>query len=89
MLAHYADGHRRDVTRQAIFKVNDDAAVLGQPARQGGLLRRAEADVIVRYESHVESTRLATVINPDLDFDFARLPRRNFIDEELWKRLHR
>ena len=32
VVAHYADGHRRDVTRQSLFKVNDDAAVVGQPA---------------------------------------------------------
>ena len=54
---------------------------------QATLLRRAEADLIVRYESHVQSVRLATVINPGLAFDFARLPRRNLIDEELLKRL--
>ena len=30
---------------------------------------------------------MATVINPALEFDFGRLPRRNFIDDELYKRL--
>ena len=33
------------------------------------------------------STRLATVINPGLSFDFAKVNRRNFIDDELLKRL--
>ena len=51
------------------------------------MLRRAETDLIVRYQSQVVSTRLATLINPDLKFDFAKLPRRNFIDDELFKRL--
>src|SRR5262249_30327768 len=51
------------------------------------LRRRAETDLIVRYQSQVVSTRLATLINPDLVFDFAKLPRQNFIDDELYKRL--
>jgi hypothetical protein len=87
VLAEYADGHRRDVTRQAIFKVNDDASSSVDPRGKAALLRRGEADVIVRFQSHVESARLASVVNPGLDLDFSRLPRRNFVDEELWKRL--
>jgi hypothetical protein len=43
--------------------------------------------VIVRYQSRVLSARLATAINPALEYDFGRLPRRNFIDDELYKRL--
>ena len=57
------------------------------PQGQVALLRRAETDLIVRYQSHVVSTRLSTVINPDLSFDFSKLKRRNFIDDELFKRL--
>jgi len=51
------------------------------------LRRRAEADLVVCYQSHVLTARLATVINPALEFDFGRMPRRNFIDDELHKRL--
>ncbi len=77
----------RDVTRQALYKVNDDASLSVSPEGRGELLRRAEADVIVRYQSHVQTARLATVVNPALELDFGRLPRRNFIDDELYKRL--
>ncbi len=87
VVAHHADGHDRDVTRLAIFKVNDDAALAISPAGRSQLLKRAEADVIVRYGAHVETARLATVINPDLKFDFGRLPRKNLIDDKLYKRL--
>ena len=87
VVAQHADGHKRDVTRQALYKVNDDASLSVGPDGRGELLRRAEADVIVRYQSHVLSARLATVINPALEFDFGRLPRRNFIDDELYRRL--
>src|SRR5207253_9147341 len=75
VVAHYADGHARDVTRLASFRVNDDSAASVDPEGKAALLRRAETDLIVRYLSHVVSTRLGTLINPDLEFDFAALPR--------------
>ena len=87
VVARYADGHHRDVTRLASYRVNDDSAATIEPTGRAVLLRRAETDLIVRYPSQVASARLATLINPDLAFDFAKLPRRNFIDEELYKRL--
>ncbi len=87
VLAHFADGHSRDVTRLATYKVNDDSAVSVDSQGRAKLLRRAEADLIVRYGSQVVSTRLATLINPDLKYDFAARKRRNFIDDQLFRRL--
>ena len=87
VIAHFADGHERDVTRMASYKVNDDSAASANSTGGVTLLRRAETDLIVRYQSHVVATRLSTVINPGLSFDFAKLKRRNFIDDELFKRL--
>lgn len=87
VVAHYVDGHRRDVTRLAAYRSNDDSTLAVDPNGKATLLQRAEADLVVRYQSQVVAVRLATVINPDLAFDFAKLPRRNVIDEELFKRL--
>lgn len=87
VVAHYADGHERDVTRLSSFRVNDDSALAITPAGKASLLKRAEGDLVVRFQNQVVSTRLATIINPDLDLDFAKLKRRNFIDDELYKRL--
>ncbi|HWE39213.1 MAG TPA: DUF1549 domain-containing protein [Isosphaeraceae bacterium] len=87
VVARFADGHERDVTRLAGYRVNDDTVASIDPNGKAALLRRAEVDLIVRYQSRVVSTRIATLINPDLQYDFARLPRRNFIDDELYKRL--
>jgi len=87
VIACYADGHQRDVTRLASFRVNDDSAASVTPEGRVKQLLRAETDLIVRYQSHVLSTRLATVINPGLSFDFSKVKRRNFIDDELFKRL--
>ncbi len=87
--ARYADGHRRDVTRLASFRVNDDSAAQVDSNGKATLLRRAETDVVVRYQSQVAVARLSTPINPDLAFDFAKVPRRNLnvVDRELFKRL--
>jgi hypothetical protein len=85
--AHYEDGHQRDVTRLATYRVNDDAAGSVTPQGQAALLRRSETDLIVRYQSYVLNTRLGTVINPELAFDFGKLRRTNFVDDELFKRL--
>jgi hypothetical protein len=87
VVAHYSDGHDRDVTRLASFRVNDDSAASVSATGLVRLLERTETDLIVRYQSQVVATRLATVINPALSFDFAKLKRRNFIDDELFKRL--
>jgi hypothetical protein len=87
VVARYADGHERDVTRLASYKVNDDSVASVDPTGRAELLRKAEADLVIRYQSRVVSTRLATLINPDLKYDFAHRARRNFIDDELFKRL--
>ena len=87
VVAQFADGHERDVTRMAIYKTNDDSAARATPEGLVSLLGRAETDLIVRYQSHVVAARLSTVINPNLSFDFAKLKRKNFIDDELFKRL--
>src|SRR5262249_16945110 len=87
VVAEYADGHRRDVTRLASYRVNDDSARWVRPQGRVPLAGRAETDLIVRYQAHVLATRLSTVINPGLALDFSKLNRRNFIDDELFKRL--
>jgi len=87
VMAQYEDGHQRDVTRLALYRVNDDSAARVTPDGRVELLRRAETDLIVRYQSRVLSSRLTTVINPGLVFDFSKLKRGNFVDDELYKRL--
>jgi Protein of unknown function (DUF1553)/Protein of unknown function (DUF1549) len=87
VVAQFADGHTRDVTRLAQFKINDDSAASVTPEGRVTLLRRAETDLIVRYGSQVVASRISTVINPDLKFDFGTLPRKNVVDAELFKRL--
>jgi hypothetical protein len=87
VVAKYADGHERDVTRLAKIAANDDSAASVDEKGSALLKRRAEVDLVVRYQSNVVATRVATLINPDLKFDFAKVPHRNFVDDELFKRL--
>ena len=87
VVARYDDGHERDVTRLSSYRVNDDAALAITPEGKARLLKRAEGDLVVRYQNQVVSTRLAAIINPDLAYDFAKRPRRNFVDDELFRRL--
>ena len=87
VVAHFADGHQRDVTRLATFKVNDDSAASVDAKGKATLLRRSEVDLIVRYGSQVVSSRIAAIVNPGLKFDFAGRTRRNFIDDQLFQRL--
>ena len=87
VLASYEDGHTRDVTRLALFRSNDDSALTITPKGKAKLLRRAEADLVVRFQNQVVSTRVASVINPELNVNFDKLERKNFIDDELYKRL--
>jgi hypothetical protein len=87
VVARYTDGHERDVTRLARFVVNDETTATIDERGKATLSRRAETDLIVRYRSSVLTTRLATLINPDLSFDFTALARKNFVDEELFRRL--
>jgi hypothetical protein len=75
------------VTRLSRFEVRDDATAEVDETGLATLLRRAETDLIVRYRTAVVSSRLASRMNPDLEFDFDGLPRRNLIDEHLFARL--
>lgn len=87
VVARHADGHERDVTRLATYRTNDDSAAVVDEHGRAELLRRAETDLVVRYQSTVLAVRIGSPIHPDLSFDFAALKRRNVIDEELFARL--
>ena len=87
VVASYDDGHARDVTRLAQYKTNDDATVTVDDHGRATLIRRGEADLVVRYGSMVATTRIAATINPGLAHDFAKDPRANFVDDQLLKRL--
>src|SRR5262249_9767448 len=81
VVAKYSDGHERDVTRLASFRSNDDRVVAVDERGLARMRSRGETDVIVRYGSRVVTSRLASPINPELDFDYDSLKRANLIDK--------
>ncbi len=87
VVAEYADGARRDVTRQTLFVSNDPAAVSVGERGLARLLRRGQADVVVRYANRITTTRLAAPFNDRAEFDYSSVPRRNFIDDRVVERL--
>ena len=86
-VARFEDGHERDVSRLASYRTLDEGAATVEVDGRATLLRRAEVDLIVRYQSKVVAVRVAAPINPDLDLDFTSLSRANFIDDALYRRL--
>ncbi len=87
LMARFEDGHERDVTRLAAYRPLDDRMLTATAHGAVSLKNRGEADLVIRYQSFVSSLRAASVVNPDLKYDFASRPRANLIDVELWKRL--
>ncbi len=89
VVARYADGKSRDVTREAFLETgNMDVAT----ANRFGLmtaLRRGEAPILVRYEGAYAATTL-TVMGDRSGFTWKQPPAFNEIDEftaAKWKRM--
>ncbi len=89
--ARYSDGSTRDVTRLTTYQSNDSAVASVDAA---GLVTAGalpgETAVMARYMNHIAVLNVAVpqtgAVDPAV---YAKLPRRNFIDELIWKRLQR
>jgi hypothetical protein len=86
--ACYSDGSRRDVTRLAEFKSNEE----GVAEMEGAVLKTTdsagEAAIMVRYMSQVTVTRVTVPMNKGVPPSaYASLPRANFIDELVYRKL--
>ncbi len=87
VLAHYADGTTREVTREAIITSNNgDVAAVKEATVTG--LRRGEAAVLVRYEGSY-ATRLVTVMGDRTGFVWEPPPEYNFIDHAINAKLRK
>lgn len=87
--ARFSDGSSRDVTRWCAFQSNE-APVAAVDAT--GLVRAGnlpgETSIMVRYRGHI-ATLGVSIPNPApvASEVYARLPRTNFIDELVWRKL--
>ena len=83
--ATFSDGTQRDVTRLAVYEPNNLAA---QVSLNGLVTRRTpgESTVLVRYLDQQVAVHLAFVPERP-DFVWCEPPVRNFIDEQIFKKL--
>ena len=90
VVATYADGSQRDVTREAFLESGNTDVVQTVPDRPGLVeaLRRGEAAVLVRYEGQYAATTL-TVMGDRTGFEWEVPAVNNRIDELVAAKLQR
>src|SRR5689334_14398430 len=88
VVAHYADGSTRDVTREAHFSVSNTEVTEVSPAGVVRGLRRGESALLVRYEG-IYGTALLTIMGDRSGYKWVDVPEHNFIDRHVNAKLRR
>lgn len=90
VVANYADGSQRDVTREAFVESGNTDVLKTLPGHPGLLeaLRRGEAAALVRYEGNYAATTI-TVMGDRAGFEWSDMPANNRIDELVAAKLQR
>lgn len=89
VLAKYADGSVRDVTREAFIESGNTEVATANRSGLVSALRRGEAPMLVRYEGNYAATTL-TVMGDRTGFAWKQPPSYGKIDELVaakWKRM--
>lgn len=87
--AHYSDGSSRDVTGMSMFQSNEPAvvSVSGTGQMQAGPIP-GEATIMARYMNVFAMCNVMIPLSEPVPEDvYAKLPRHNFIDDLVWKKL--
>lgn len=88
VVAHYADGSTRDVTREAHFSVsNTEVTDVNKDGLVKGL-RRGEAALLVRYEG-IYGTALLTIMGDRNGYQWTDVPENNFVDHHVNAKLRK
>jgi hypothetical protein len=88
VIAKYADGSTRDVTREAHFSVSNIEVT---EVNAGGVvkgLRRGESALLVRYEG-IYATALLTIMGDRSGYEWTDVPENNFIDQHVNAKLRK
>jgi len=82
VIAHYADGADRDVTREASY--TSSVPTVAEVTQDGHLttLRRGEAALLIRYEGRFVPLPV-TVLEGRPGFQWTQLPQHNYIDRHV------
>jgi hypothetical protein len=86
VLAAFADGSVRDVTRLTVFTSSDDR--IAKPDANGlvELKQSGEAAILCRYLDLMECVRL-TYVEPRPDFHWPNPPENNYVDRHVFAKL--
>ena len=88
VMARFADGQTRDVTKEATIESNvPDLAKVDATAKVDGL-RTGEATLLVRYQGKY-STIPVTILNPKPGFVWKPLPQYSYIDQHIDAKLQK
>ena len=87
VLAHYADGSSRDVTRDAVMS-SSNIEVAKMDGNQITGLRRGEAAVLVRYEGQYAAVNVS-VMGDRTGFAWAAMPEYNYVDKFINAKLQK
>jgi hypothetical protein len=88
VVAHYADGSTRDVTREASYSSNTPSIA---EVTQEGLVtssRKGEAAILVRYEGDFVTVN-TTILPEKSGFKWVQLPQYDYVDEAIDRKLQR
>ena len=87
VIAHYADGSSRDVTRDAMYSSNTPQ--YAEISDDGSIktLRKGEAAMLVRYEGKLSVVNVTAV--PEEPFAWKPVPEWNFVDKNVYAKLQR
>jgi Protein of unknown function (DUF1553)/Protein of unknown function (DUF1549) len=92
VFAEYSDGSRREVTDGCAFQSNDSAAAqLAAPAEAGAVkagVLPGEAAIMARYMNHIAVCNVVIPLPGKVaDQAYQCLPRNNYIDDLVWRKL--
>ena len=86
-IATYSDGTTQDVTKWTVFKADDESAVrIENNSSRAKALRRGRHLVIARFRTEVKPVEILVPLN-DQPIKIAKSARRNFVDDNILKRL--
>lgn len=88
VVAHFADGSTRDVTRDAQYSSNNPTAAEVSDAGVIKTVRKGEAAMLVRYEGKLSVVNVTTV-TAGPRFAWKPVPEANYIDKHVNAKLQR
>lgn len=86
VLAHFADGTVRDVTRLTAFSSNDDNMARVDANGLVELRQPGEAAILCRYLDIIQCARL-TYLEPKQGFVWSNPPEQNYVDRHVFAKL--